>query len=184
MQYRFARRLISTGDVFTCRGMWPFSRSIRWWTGDDVSHAGIAIWGRFAHENRERLFMFEAMEGYGVQLIPLSTALERYWSTGGAVFWHPLSATFDGGAVANFALQNWTQAYASRYQFILGISPRLRWLRRLRGAKTDLSGWHCSELVTRSVIAAGYKHEKPPEFTTPGDVGRLMCFRQRLELRR
>lgn len=184
MQYKYARKLISTGDILTCRGMWAFSRGIRWWTGDDVSHCGIAIWGRFEHENRERLFMLEAMEGYGVQLIPLGLALERYWDTGGAVFWHPLSPTFDGRKVAEFALEHWTETYASPYQFILGISPRLRWLRHLRGASTDLKGWHCAELVTRAIMHSGYVHLKEPEITTPGDVGRMMCFRQRVELRK
>lgn len=183
MKYSKARGAIKTGDVLAFRGHWLISKLICWWSGSDVSHVGLAVWLKFDYDKDETLCLIEAMDGLGVRITPLSQALEKYWEHGGKAYWLQTDSHVAFNAV-KFAQEHWDESYVSLYQILLAASPKLQFLRGWRGAGSNLDGWHCSELVTRSLMTVGHEPTKLPEYTTPGDVMRFACLRNRVELER
>ena len=181
MQYEEIRAYIKTGDVLAFKGTWLISRAIQAWTRKPYSHVGLALWLKTDFETKERLCVLEAMEGLGVRIVPLSHALGKYWKKGGKAYWCPLLLPRGYDAV-KFAQDHWDEAYVSLYQLLLAASPSLQYLRSLRTNYTDFEGWHCSELVTRSLMSIGYQHDKKPEFTTPGEVVEFSCLDKSIEL--
>jgi hypothetical protein len=187
MKYSEVEPWIKTGDVLTCQGTWLISRGIQLLTRETVSHVGIAVW---VHLNgkAKHLCMFEAMEGRDVGIVPLRETLEKnLWKAGGRMWWSKINdPAISGYNVMDFCIKNWGAEYANKYQFIVGMSRLIRYLRTKMGKSldTDPDRWHCSELVTRAFMEQGYKHDKEPALTTPGDVSRFACLSTPIELTR
>jgi len=139
---------IQNGDVFTFRGDWFESRVIRWWTGQPVSHAGLAYWVG------SRLFLLETMSGYGLRLLPLTEAVKHY----GQVFLQ--KNLMNGSRCLDWALEQWGARYPNLWQLL---------------RKTG-RGLHCAELVAGALAAAGFTCPKPPKQTTPGDLWSFECL--------
>lgn len=181
MKYSEIRDQIKTGDVFSCCGKrsW-FSKAITIFQGgSEITHSALAIWTDFPGVENGRLCIYESMEPGGVRLTPLSIALESYAKEGGHIYWQPLiDSNINNRLVVQYALQQWTKAYASIYQIALIVSPWLRLLRKLRGGNwdTDKNRFICSELVISSLAAGGYDHQKEKAFTTPDEVSNLRCL--------
>lgn len=174
MKYEEAKKFIKDGDVLTFAGSWLVSRLIRWWTGQPVSHVGIALWLRFGEETEDRLCVFESMEPGGVRIIPISLAME----TSDAVYWQKL----DGSQVnpheaIGWALQQWGGKYASWLQFLSFVSPGFRRLREIVGLPARIGdGYHCSGLVAQALMFGGFSLPKDPALVTPGDFHRFDCL--------
>jgi hypothetical protein len=185
MSYQKARELIKNGDVLTFAGNWFMSKLIRWWTGDLVSHVGLACWMKFGKDSIDRLCILESMEPGGCRLLPLSHLLPEYWSNDVPVFWQKiLIPEIRGEEVLGFALSKWGDKYASWLQFISIMWPWFRKMRSKIGLPVKIGGnrFHCSELVTRAFESAGFKSNKEPALTTPGDVQKFSCLSQPVEL--
>lgn len=185
MKYYDARHQIQTGDALICAGPWLFSRAIRFFTREKYSHVGMAVWITF-NGGQKRLCMFEAMEGSGVQLVPLYHNLSvNYWPHNSKIWWAPLQG-LNGQKVASYYLQHWADSYVLPYQFIVDALPFLQKIRRAfgRGVRVSEHRFHCSEIYTRSVINAGFnaKNCKDPVMVTPGDVSRFSCLGKLVEL--
>lgn len=180
MEYRHAEPLIKTGDILTFKGTWLVSRGIQYVTGQEQSHIGIAVW---LHLNgSRRLCLFESMEGSGVRILPLKRTLEDlYWAKGGKVWWHSYrDQSIDGDKVMKYCFDLWGAGYANHYQFVVILSPLIKKIRKFLGRSfdTDINRWHCSELVCSALINQGYKHDKDPAITTPGDIAKFPCITQ------
>lgn len=67
MNYSEAKKVIKSGDLIAWRGRTFIGRLIRYVTGSDYSHVGIAWW------LEDRLMVIEAVEFKGVLIRPLST---------------------------------------------------------------------------------------------------------------
>lgn len=160
MKYEDARKLIRTGDVLTFSGSWFFSKLIRWWTDQPVSHVGLAIW------LKGRLCILESLESHGVRIVPLSVVMPQYLATGHKVFWQSLIAGC-GEQVADHAISKWGTEYASWRTFLAIISPTYRkfWERFRKPG----NGVTCSELVAHAFYECGMRSEKPEWLMTPGD---------------
>jgi hypothetical protein len=167
--------VIKNGDVLAFSGKWFFSKLIQFWTKDKISHVGLAIW--ISIEGTDILCVLEAMEGKGVRIVPLSSYF--LGKKPPDIYWCPINENqIDRQKVIAFALKNWNREYANIYQFILFMSPRLQWLRRLLGKSldTDYERWHCSELITNALVEGGYPCDKVPALVSPGDVSRFSCL--------
>jgi hypothetical protein len=168
--------MVKNGDVLAFSGKWLFSKLIQFWTRDKISHVGLALW--IEVEGAKILCVLEAMEGKGVRLIPL----DDYYKSKRPpdIYWCPIDDEIvDRHKVIAFALNNWNREYANIYQFILFMSPRLQWLRKLMGRSLDTNydKWHCSELVTNALVFGGFPCEKVPALVSPGDVSRFSCLK-------
>lgn len=186
MRYIDARKLIRTGDILTCAGTAFYSKVIRIVTRSPITHVGIAIWIRFPDENVDRLAILESHAMKGVRLAPLSEVLKNdYWKHGGKVYWQSIAdSRIAGTNVAANALKRWSKSYASWYQFLVLGSFTIKTIRYLlnKPMDSDPNGQHCSELVTRALIEAGYKNGNDPSITTPADVSNFSCLGDQIEL--
>jgi hypothetical protein len=179
----FNQANIRTGDLLFCSGKWLTARAIQLFTWSKINHVGVAC--HLQINGYKKLCMFEAMESRDVRIMNLEQSLNTlYWPKGGQVIWCPLQDTIDRDRVIQFCLDHWGQQYASWYQFLLFMSPRLRWARKLLGLSldTNINRWHCSEIVTRALVEAGYKFNAEPALTTPGQVYNFNCYRDKLIL--
>jgi hypothetical protein len=155
--YSEIRSTIEDGDVFTFSGPWLFSKLIRYWTKQEVSHAGLAVW------INERLFILEAMDGIGLRFVPLSHTFREY----GQVFWQKNLTS--GRQCLEWALNQWGVAYPGKFRFLSIMSPRLRgWIKP--------HGLHCAGLVAGALQEAGFDCPKEPEYTSPGDLWDFRCL--------
>lgn len=180
MKYSKARSLIKTGDVIATSGYTWHGRLVQLVTREDVSHVGFAAWLGF-NGGDKRLCLFDSQVGRGVGFEPISHCLMR----GEHVYWYQLiDGNIKGPELLDFCIQHWGENYANIYQFIIFISPTLKFLRTFLGKDLDTSDdrWHCSELITSAFLAQGYAHDKEPVLTTPGDVTRFTCLYTRVEL--
>lgn len=177
MKYHRARKYIKTGDLIAFHGTWMMSRGIQIFTHHDISHVGLACWISF-NGGTPLLCVFESMEGANVRIQPLFKTLESlYWPKGGKAYWKSLKPDYDGKDLMDFCVEHWIDAYASTYQFLLIASPRLQWLRKLRGGVIDMPGYHCSELIATALREQDYVLPKdPPALITPGDLYDLDCW--------
>ena len=186
MDYLEARKLIQTGDILSCEGTAFYSHIIKFITKSPITHVGIAVWIRFPDENADRLAIIESHAMKGVRIAPLSEILrEDYWKHGGKVYWQKISdPRINGHDVAANALKRWNKSYANWYQFLVLGSFTLKTIRYLRGKSmdTDKNSQHCSELVTRALMEAGYRHGLDPSITTPSDVSSFACLAEPIEL--
>jgi hypothetical protein len=181
MKYCEVRETIKTGDILVCAGPWTFSRLIRFFTKQDVSHIGVAVWLQFGN-NERRLCIFESIEGTGVRIFPLYTYLKTvFWPKKKAkMWWLPLiDKTINGEGVMNYCLQHWGDDYVDPWQFIVILIP---WFRKFH--ELDPMKLHCSELVTKALISQGYQVDKEPVLVTPGDVTHFSCFGRRILIER
>jgi hypothetical protein len=180
--YGDVRHKIATGDVFTFSGYWLVSKAIQWWTHQAASHSGIAVWLKIGNETRDRLCILEAMEPGGIRILPASVLLPQYWSNNGRVFWQKNNV--DGMKTTEWALEQWGRPYASWLQFLTIMSPTFQAFRRKIGLplKVGTGRYHCSELVTNSLIAGGFKYDSDPSFATPGDVQKFTCLSELTEV--
>lgn len=69
--YKKIRVSIQTGDVFATASPALFSRIIRLFTRSKVSHVGLFL------RLKDRVFVVEALEGKGVQMIPASQRFKK-----------------------------------------------------------------------------------------------------------
>lgn len=171
---------IKTGDILTCAGKGWVSTFIRLWTGSPITHTGIAIWADFGYKGKV-LCILEPHMFKGVALNPLKLVLERDYPKGN-MYWQ--ANTLDGLVTAEFAMSQWRHDYANPWQFIVLGSRVARWLRHMLGKSidTDKDRYMCSELVTRSLIEAGFPWEKDPSITTPAEVSQFECLGKPVEL--
>jgi hypothetical protein len=177
---------IKTGDLLLCRGNWLMSKTIRLLTGGEYSHAAIAVWIRF--NGVKRLCMFEAMEGSDVRIVPLyDTLKEYYWPYNDAYVTHkPLLSTtpddrvnsFSGDYLIDYMLEHWSYKYANWYQFVVGVSPTIRKIRRFFGRNEDTGkdNYHCSEIIATALREQGYELLKNASMVTPSDLDSFTCF--------
>lgn len=162
--------MVETGDVISVAGNTRFGKIIRWWTGEPVSHVGLACWVSF--NGSKTIGILEALENTGeIGIHPLGRLLKLP----GTIVYHQKNL-LDGQSVLSHALEYWGDKYVRPYQFALMLSPFLRALRKVRGASIDLPGYHCAELVTRAFMSVGFTPPKDPVLVTPGDVTRFTCL--------
>lgn len=174
---------LKTGDLLACQGTWPMSRAIQWLTDQDISHVGLVVNIKFNGNGDKIPCIFQSMEGRGVELLPLKEVLQtKYWPFGGKVYWQ--KCLLDGDKLAKFCLHRWGGEYANYYQFLVGLSPLLRFLRKLRGANLDTKkdGWHCSELIADGLADQGVTFYKDSALITPGDLSGFDVWGARVEL--
>lgn len=170
---------IKTGDLLACRGSWFVSKLIRWWTQEEFSHVAIACWISFNGEP-PKLAILESMEGSGVRILPFDRVYRtQYKGKTNAYMVHmPLEGGLDNHKTMAYIMQLWNQKYANWWQFIIIMSPRLQWLRKLimKTTDTDMDRYHCSEIIAYALQDQGYQLPKSPELMTPGDITRLTCW--------
>ena len=182
MRYHLRVNDIKTGDLLLCRGNWIMSKCIRWVTGGQYSHAGIAVWLRF--NGTKRLCMFEAMEGSDIRIVPVYDVLkEYYWPyrDNAYIIHKPLlrELGYDGDKLIHFLLDRWSFKYANWWQFFVIASPRIQWFRSKifgRNEDTDKDKYHCSELVATALEDQGYELNKTASLVTPSDLDSFTCF--------
>lgn len=175
MNYDEIRNSIQTADVISMTGKRPFSKAVQLVTKNKKSHVGLAAWLSF-NGGRRRLCVFEALEGKGVGFRPLSHILKLNIP----VYWHQIiDPTIDRYGMMNFCLERWGESYADWYQFLIYLSPTIKYLRTLLGKSLDShpARWHCAELVTTALVNQGFQWFKDPVLTTPGDVAKFSCLR-------
>lgn len=186
MRYLEARKLIKTGDILACEGTAFYSKLIRVITKSRITHVGVAVWIRFPDNNEDRLAIIESHAMKGVRIAPLSEVLrEDYWKRKGKIHWQKIEDTrISGHNVAANALKRWNKSYANWYQFLVLGSFTLKTIRYMCGKSmdTDNKSQHCSELVTRALMEAGYRHGLDPSITTPADVSSFACLSECVEL--
>lgn len=178
MQYHEIYRYIKTGDLLAAHGKWLASQLIQWYTGHPISHVGVACWISF-NGGDPTLCMFEAMEGYDVRIVPVEKVLRtKYWPSGGKLYHKRLKNPYDGKELMSFCQEHWNDAYANHYQFIVGISPKLRKIRSLLGKSldTDHTKMHCSELIASGLRDQNYDWKKELALVTPGEIFDADCF--------
>jgi len=166
--------MVKNGDVLLYRGTKPHSRFIRWWTQSVYSHVGMAIWVE-SPPGHKRLCVIEALEPGGVRVAPIEHSIE-----GCQVDWYPIDPSqTNGDDAVRYCLSKWMQRYSAPRQFLRSYSLIWSHIARYYGLKADVgyNRFHCSELVTAALVAAGYNdHECPePPRSTPGDVALYTC---------
>lgn len=174
MQLTGEGTMIKDGDVFTFAGDWMTSRLIRAWTGQKVSHVGFALWLRFGIETENRLCVLESMEPGGIRVMPLALVMADCQAT-----YHQSLDTEQVNAheAIGWALTKWGGKYASWLQFVSLMSPAVRRFRERVGLPVQAGGgYHCSGLVTAALAFGGYRPEKDPSLTTPGDLWDFKCL--------
>ncbi len=70
------------GDILMCSGSGAFSRMIQLGTKSDWSHIASIHWVEFGVGSEPRLMVMESVEGHGVRMVPLSSYLSDYASSG------------------------------------------------------------------------------------------------------
>lgn len=183
--YGEIRSKVKTGDVFTFAGSWLMSKAIRWWTNQPVSHTGLAIWLKIGEESRDRLCILEAMEPGGCRLLPMSYLFPQYWGSDTNIYWQSITdQSVSGTKAVEWALEQWGKPYASWLQFLTIMSPAFKKFRQKIGLplKVGTDRYHCSELVTHSLIAGGFKFSSDPSLMTPGDVQKFTCLSEPVEV--
>ena len=91
---------------------------------------------------------------------------------------------FNGHTVAAAGLANWNKAYARLYQFLILGSITIKGIRYLfnKSMDNDPKRMHCSELVTHSLMKAGFKWSKDPSITSPAEVASFDCLNEKVTL--
>jgi hypothetical protein len=178
MKYHEVFQHIKTGDLLAAHGKWMASQLIQWYTGHPISHVGVACWINFNGGPRT-LCMFEAMEGYDVRIVPVEKVLRtKYWTGGSKMYHKRLKNPYVGKELMSFCQEHWNDAYANHYQFILGISPKLQYIRSILGRSldTDHTKMHCSELIAAGLREQNYEWNKELALVTPGEVFDADCW--------
>ncbi|MDB5429430.1 MAG: hypothetical protein JWP35_546 [Caulobacter sp.] len=80
--YKAVRDEVRDGDILLCSATDPMSRLIRWATGSQWSHIGIA----YRLNEIDRVMVLEAVAKIGVRAVPLSTFIAR---TSGGIHPYP-----------------------------------------------------------------------------------------------
>ncbi len=132
-RYADMRGRIRSGDLLAWSGRSPGAWIVRHWTGERVSHVGLALWVG------PRLFAIEARPGIGVTMRLLSTALPCEWSPLAldAARWQPAE---------EFALNTLGRGYSWLDAILagLGLPPR-QW-----------DKYQCAEFVSDALRRAGW----------------------------
>jgi hypothetical protein len=178
INYATALNQIKDCDCFLFEGTGCVSKFIQHWTLSRKTHAGVACWAR------GRLFVLEAREGRGVQMVPLEVYLRR----GVIVDWYKLSDDQIKSREAGIdeAISHVYKPYASVWQFLRSwgiISPKIAdWLDI--PANVNVNRFHCSGYYLKIIRAAGYTGEswREPARTSPGDIAELPCLNRRLRI--
>ncbi|HCS53272.1 YiiX/YebB-like N1pC/P60 family cysteine hydrolase [Rubinisphaera sp.] len=155
---------IQDGDFLFFRGKAFYTRVIRRWTCSRYSHVAVAV------RIKDRLFVAEAMEGFGVRLYPL----EKYVRSGYQVDWFALiDENVDRNRVVQWFIDRIGYQYASRRQLLRSFLTLP--LARLFGlsTKVDNDRWFCS-FAAIEALNHGYGEAKNtsavPSLASPGDV--------------
>lgn len=178
--YADARPSIQTGDVLLFQGVSALSRFIRWGSQSAYSHAGLAVWWN------ERLMVVQSA-GRGVEVLPASTAVDRY--DGQVDWWQPAE-----GIRAPLNLAKLVDAAFDELGKPFGVLPLLALVARAfrgkdrgnRDARRADPSYFCSQLVSRCYRKAGVDlvAEKADADTSPGDLSRCGHLLLRGVLRR
>jgi len=172
MKYSQAESEIKNGDVLTFAGDWLVSKLIRYWTKQEVSHVGLALWLRFGTETEDRLCVLESMEPIGTRIIPLKLALK----SSSKVYWQKLKSE-EPNEILGWAISQWGRKYASWAQFLSFISPTFRRTRKLLGYPTKVgTGFHCAEFVSEALNFGKCLALKESALMFPGDLWDYDCL--------
>ena len=143
MLYSQARPKIKSGDVLAWRGAGIISRVIRRVTMSSHSHVGIA-WVA-----NGRVFILEAVEGYGIGLRPLSQACPFYWV--------PIRPHMWNNDAAEFAFSKLQEGYSYTDALLAGF-----------GFRMNSDQWICSEYAREILRLMGLP--VPDDAQTPAQL--------------
>ena len=143
--YSRVRDTIKSGDVLAWKGTGLVGWLIRMWTGEAISHVGVAI------KIKGRVMVFEAREGSGVQMRPVSSALPcRLVRTGAK--WNPIKMD----AII------WGRI-GKPYSYLDALRAGL-------SKPTRHKGWQCAEMAVDLMITCGVLTEDQRDYNTPGKL--------------
>ena len=150
--YADIRADIRSGDLLAWSGRSLGAAIVRHWTGERISHVGLAMWVG------PRLFCVEAVPGIGVTMRLLSSALPVEWS--------PLELPGEHWQAAE---EHALRALGSGYSWLDAI---------LAGLGLPTRQWHkyqCAELVAEVLARAGWPpvRQQPRPRLIPGTLQRL-----------
>lgn len=163
--YRTRRKNIQNGDILLFRGHRIFSRMIRFFSGSEYSHAGLAVWW-----NR-RLMVMEVLSS-GLILRTMSRSVSRYFGHVDLFSTKKSLPAAKRQKMIEFAQEELGKKYSVAHLLQAGVyrifglgSPDERTLRRVEKMI-------CSEFISRVYLKAGIDLKKGMEssFTTPGDI--------------
>jgi hypothetical protein len=178
MLYDEAKLKIQNADVFAFEGHSLFGSLIRLRSHSYITHVGQALWLRFGTESKDRLCVFEAMEGSGVRIVPMCLVMEQRAKAGERVHWLKLSDDFRRDEVIGFALERWGDRYSSPIQFLSSFGRVTNWVLKHLGCPSEIDKDRpfCSWLVAESLMRDGFVLKRAPAYTMPGDVFDFSCL--------
>jgi hypothetical protein len=165
VDYDETRSQIKNGDVLMYRGRSLESTIIRWVTGSNYSHAGLAAWWN------GRLMVLEAV-GKGVVVSPLSQNVRAYR---GRVEWFTSVEEISENErlrLIEFAQQDLGKEYTLWRALILGIRVLFGRNMETRDKLRREKRLFCSHYVAASYNAIGrdLKKRVSDRFMSPGDI--------------
>ena len=106
MDYADARPRIATGDLIAFRNRGIFSWAVRYRTGSDYSHVGVALRLRLPEESDEGVYMVDSHARTGFRIRRLSTLKRFDWIPvvgAGVLQWTWAAADYAGGRIGVYA---------------------------------------------------------------------------------
>lgn len=176
---------IRDGDLIAFSGRAWISMAIRWSTDSDLSHLGLAVWVKFAAENRYHLCCIESTKPYGVRILPLYLLLEDCAAENARVYWQPLrDPSVSGKDVVREAIALWGKNYPPTSQLVLAGFRHVRWLYERLFGEVDRypDSYHCSELVGAALEGAGVRLDRTPALCSPSYLSGLPVWGERTEV--
>lgn len=169
-RYSDIRDKIQPGDLIAFGGMGWASKIIKWKTGSNVSHVGVAS---HMNDKHGRMMIMEStsLDGKkGVQMNRLSKRVEQY---NGHVWWFPLSEEARKKlSLVAFWKFLWAQD-GKKYDYLQApMSATLFW------AREDFGKLFCSELVAGAYEASGILPNINASEITPDDLCRMKIYRK------
>ena len=122
MDYADARRRIATGDLIAFRNRGIFSWAVRYRTGSDYSHVGVALRLRLPEESEDGVYMVDSHARTGFRIRRLSTLRRFDWipaASAGVLQWTPEAAAYAGRRLGVYAY-----GWADIIRAALGIPMR------------------------------------------------------------
>lgn len=170
---------IKDGDVLLFQGTALWSKIIKFFTRSVYSHAGIAIWVHSPVCNEKVLAVYEAREGSGVRLFPLSVYVKR----GVIIDWYSVDQSVNRKEMVRWALKLWGNRYATFWQFWRSFTLTGKYLGDLFGipSKIDKDRPFCFWIVSYLLVDIGgfqipEDERKTLETTTGADLTRYTCL--------
>ena len=176
-------RQIKDGDLLVFSGCSWVSRLIKWATGSDLSHSGLAVW--VGCGGGRRLCVIEATDHSGVRVFPLAAAVKECGEEGAKVYWQPLvDVTLDGCEVARQAMLMWGDKYPPAKGLFLTGSGTYRWAYAalFGGGGHYPDHLHCAQMVAAAIERAGGQLGRAPCLCTPSYLSSLPMFGERVAI--